>query len=57
LAASGARIAPKQERGIVFGFNLAQDVAPGRWVIPVEVTYSGRSLGQFREAIVEVVTG
>jgi glyoxylase-like metal-dependent hydrolase (beta-lactamase superfamily II) len=51
----GARIASKAEQGITFAFEVPRDAEPGRWVVPVEVTYDGRRLGQFREAILEVV--
>jgi len=34
-------------------FALPQGIAPGRWVIPVDVIYGGRRLGQFREAVLE----
>jgi hypothetical protein len=31
------------------------DVCPGRYVIPLEMSYDSRRLGQFREAIVDVI--
>ena len=56
LEPQSVRIAPKEEQGISFGLNVPQDAVSGRWVVPVEVTYGGRRLGQFREAILDVVT-
>jgi glyoxylase-like metal-dependent hydrolase (beta-lactamase superfamily II) len=50
-----ARIVPKAEQGIAFAFEVPRDAEPGRWVVPIEVTYDGRRLGQFREAILEVM--
>jgi glyoxylase-like metal-dependent hydrolase (beta-lactamase superfamily II) len=55
IEASSARIAPQEERGISFRMNVPQDAAPGRCVVPIEVTYGGRPLGPFREAILDVV--
>ena len=37
-----------------FAWRVPQDAVPGRYVVPVEITYDGRPLGQFREAIVVV---
>ena len=45
---------PKSEGCATFAFAVPGDVAPGRWVLPVEVTYGGRPLGQFREAILVI---
>ena len=50
-------IAPKTEGRITFTFLVPRDVRPGRWVIPVDVTYHGRQLGQFREAVIVVGIG
>jgi glyoxylase-like metal-dependent hydrolase (beta-lactamase superfamily II) len=50
-----ARIPSNAERGISFAFDVPGDARPGRWVVPVELTYGGRRLGQFREAILEVI--
>jgi len=44
-------VPPKTEQSIAFAFTVPRDVQPGRWLVPVEVTYHGRRLGQFREAI------
>jgi len=57
LAPQGTAIASKAEGSIVFRFNLPADAAPGRWIIPVDVTYGGRRLGPFREAVIEVSNG
>jgi glyoxylase-like metal-dependent hydrolase (beta-lactamase superfamily II) len=52
-----AVVAPKAEGRIGFVFSLPGDVCPGRWIVPVDVTYGGRRLGPFREAIVVVERG
>jgi glyoxylase-like metal-dependent hydrolase (beta-lactamase superfamily II) len=57
LAARGAMIPSKAERGVGFTFTVPAGASPGRWVVPVEVTYGGRPLGQFREAILVVSKG
>jgi hypothetical protein len=44
----------KTEGRVSFTLALPRDAQRGRWVIPVEVTYHGRRLGQFREAVVVV---
>ena len=50
-------VRPKAEAGIDFVISVPADVQPGRWIIPVEVTYDGRHLGQFREAVLVVTEG
>ena len=50
-AGSGAA---KSEFSVPFAWRVPEDAALGRYVVPVEVTYAGRRLGQFREAIVVV---
>jgi len=52
-----AMIPPRAERSILLTFSIPRAAQSGRWVVPVEVTYDGRRLGQFREAIVEVGAG
>ena len=49
-----AVLAPKSEGRMAFVFTVPRHARPGRWVVPVAVTYQGRRLGQFREAIVVV---
>ncbi len=49
-------IRPKAEGTLDFDISVPTGVRPGRWVIPVDVMYGGRPLGQFREAVL-VVTG
>ena len=34
--------------------NRGEGPPPGRYVVPVDVTYGGRALGPFREALVDV---
>jgi glyoxylase-like metal-dependent hydrolase (beta-lactamase superfamily II) len=45
------------ERAIEFSFAIPQRVRPGRCVVPVEVSYDGRELGPFREAILTIEGG
>ncbi len=52
-----AVIPPKAERGILLTFGVPRTAQPGRWVVPVDVTYQGRGLGQFREAILVIGDG
>jgi len=47
-------VTPKAEGTLDFDIGVPKDARPGRWVIPVEVTYDGRPLGQFREAVLVV---
>jgi hypothetical protein len=55
LQAGSAKGAAKSEFKIPFAWTVPQDAVPGRYVVPIVVTYGGRRLGQFREAIVEVL--
>jgi len=50
-------IAPKAEGALDFDFDVPTHARPGRWVIPVEVAYDGRRLGQFRDAVLVVTEG
>lgn len=54
VAAGEATIAPQSQERITLMFSVPHDAAPGRWVVPIDVTYDGRRLGQFREAIVVI---
>jgi glyoxylase-like metal-dependent hydrolase (beta-lactamase superfamily II) len=47
-------VAPKQEGSVTFLLTVPADASPGRWVVPVDVTYDGRRLGQLCEAIIVV---
>jgi hypothetical protein len=48
-------IIPAKSTGrLPFAFSVPENAKPGRWVIPVEVNYAGRALGQFREAILVI---
>ena len=47
-------IPAKSEGQIEFSFLIPEDAPAKRTVIPVDVNYAGRSLGQFREAILVV---
>ena len=47
--------AARAEFRVPFAWIVPRDAAPGRYVVPVDVNYAGRRLGQFREAIVVVV--
>jgi glyoxylase-like metal-dependent hydrolase (beta-lactamase superfamily II) len=53
-AAAETTIAPKTEGRIALVLDIPHDAAPGRWVIPIDVIYDGRRLGQCREAIVVI---
>ena len=60
LDAGRAVIPPRHEQEIPFYLIVPSGVALGRWVVPVEVAYGEqgaglRRLGQFREAILDVV--
>ena len=46
--------AAKSELRVPFEWITPSDALPGRTVVPIEVTFGGRRLGQFREAIVVV---
>jgi len=54
LEAREACGAAKDEFRARFEWIVPSDAAPGRTVGPIEVTYGGRWLGQFREAVVVV---
>jgi hypothetical protein len=49
-----ATIPPKSDGHIHFSFSIPNHAESKRTVIPVEVTYDGRPLGQFREAILVI---
>jgi glyoxylase-like metal-dependent hydrolase (beta-lactamase superfamily II) len=46
--------AAKEELRVPFTWTVPEDAMPGQYVVPVEIAYHGRFLGQFREAIVVV---
>ncbi|MFN2133975.1 MAG: MBL fold metallo-hydrolase [Anaerolineae bacterium] len=48
------QIQPKTEGALEFHVEIPERALPGRQVIPVQVTYGGRALGQFREAVIVV---
>ena len=48
-------IPAKSEGQISFSFAIPEDAAPGRVIIPVDVTYNDRPLGQFREAVLVIL--
>jgi glyoxylase-like metal-dependent hydrolase (beta-lactamase superfamily II) len=47
-------IRPKTEGTLEFHVEIPEHTLPGRWIIPVEASYDGRALGQFREAVIVV---
>jgi glyoxylase-like metal-dependent hydrolase (beta-lactamase superfamily II) len=53
-AAAAATIPPKSEGSVPFRVTVPHDAAPGRYVLPADITYDGRRLGPIREAIIEV---
>jgi len=48
-------ILPQREQCLTFEIHVPLDVCPRRYVLPVEMSYDSRRLGQFREMIVDVV--
>jgi len=54
VASQGMLVAPRSEGHLAFVFGVPRDAERGRWVVPVDVTYHDRRLGQFREAIIVV---
>jgi hypothetical protein len=57
LAQQSTYAPPKAESVLAFEISVPLDTRPGRWAIPVTVTYDGRPLGQFREAVLVVTAG
>jgi glyoxylase-like metal-dependent hydrolase (beta-lactamase superfamily II) len=49
-------ISPKSDGHITFSFAVPKSAPPKRTVIPVDVTYDSRPLGQFREAVLVIGT-
>jgi len=49
-----ATLPAKSEGRIAFDLAVPVGTQPGRWVVPVEVVYSRKRLGQFAEAVVAV---
>ena len=54
LEARHTAIPPKSEGSLAWHFAVPGAARPGRWIIPIDVTYHDRRLGQFREAIIVV---
>lgn len=54
LDAKSVVILAKSDGKISFAITIPEDASSKRTVIPVEVTYDGRPLGQFREAVLVV---
>jgi hypothetical protein len=48
------RIPPKTEGRARFVFDIPLEAPPGRYVVPIDVVYQQRHLGQFREAILVI---
>ena len=49
-----AIIKPKSDGRISFTFTVPEDIEAGKVIVPIELTYSGRDLRQFREAMLNV---
>ncbi len=49
-----AEVAAKTEAELPLRWTLPADLKPGRYVVPIDVVFAGRSLPQFTEAIVDV---
>ena len=47
-------IPAKSEGQMAFSFAIPENATPGRTIIPVDVIYNDRPLGQFREAVLVV---
>ena len=54
VPAQGTILTPNAEGCIAFELTIPSHAQPGRWVVPVDVTYHGQRLSQFREAILTV---
>lgn len=54
LEAKSFWISAKSDGSLTFSFEVPENAAPKRTVIPVEVTYDGHPLGQFREAMLVI---
>ena len=54
IDAKSTSIPAKSEGQITFSFAVPEDAPAKRTVIPVDVNYDGRPLGQFREAILVI---
>lgn len=55
IEARSALIPAKSEGYIYFSFMVPDFVTPDMFVIPIDITYDGRPLGQFREAVLTVI--
>jgi glyoxylase-like metal-dependent hydrolase (beta-lactamase superfamily II) len=54
LPAKQVIVPPRSESYLAFSFTVPSNAWHGRRIIPVDLTYKGQSLGQFREAILVV---
>ncbi|MFC1715449.1 MBL fold metallo-hydrolase [Candidatus Poribacteria bacterium] len=54
IDAKSTFIAAKSEGQIIFSFAVPEDAPEKRTVVPVDLTYDGRLLGQFREVILAI---
>jgi hypothetical protein len=48
-------ILPQSEGRLTFEIHVPVGLRPGRYVVPIEMAYGDRRLGQFREAIIDVI--
>ncbi|MGQ9610228.1 MAG: MBL fold metallo-hydrolase [bacterium] len=55
IEARSALIPAKSEGYIYFSFMVPENIVPDLYVIPIEISYDGKPLGQFREAILTVI--
>ena len=49
-----AEVPAKAEGEVRLAFRVPAGVEPGRYVVPVDLSYGGRALPQFTEAVVVV---
>jgi hypothetical protein len=52
--AKSALIPAKSDGRITFSFTVPKGINAGKVIVPIELTYDGRNLGQFREAMLNV---
>jgi hypothetical protein len=48
------KIPAGEEVKVPFKIHTRQNCPPGRYVLPVRITFNGQNLGSFRESIVEI---
>ena len=54
IEAKSAMIKPKNDGRISFTFTVPNGIETGKVIVPIELTYDNRDLGQFREAMLNI---